>query len=67
MQAIEATKPSFTSTMLELYQNEGLMRFWSGMPALLLGVVPAHAFYFSIYEAIRKLLHISENSTVGLA
>ena len=32
----------------------------------MLGVVPAHAFYFSVYEAIRWNLNISESNTVSL-
>ena len=65
MQALESSNSTFFNTVLELYSKEGILRFWSGMPALMLGVVPAHALYFSVYEIIRWKFRISESSTVS--
>jgi solute carrier family 25 iron transporter 28/37 len=44
-------------TAQRLYKTEGIAKFWRGASILASGCVPAHAVYFSVYEASKlKLL-----------
>mmetsp|Transcript_31148 Transcript_31148/g.52079 ORF Transcript_31148/g.52079 Transcript_31148/m.52079 type:complete len:403 (+) Transcript_31148:87-1295(+) len=41
-----------TSTII---QEKGLFRLWRGVTAMFVGCIPAHAAYFSIFEACKKI------------
>jgi solute carrier family 25 iron transporter 28/37 len=43
-------------TAQRLYKAEGLAKFWRGASILASGCVPAHAIYFSVYEASKAKL-----------
>lgn len=42
-----------TSNMI---RNEGVMRLWRGVSAMFAGCIPAHAAYFSVFEASKRAL-----------
>lgn len=39
-----------------------MMRAWSGVSSVMMGAVPAHACYFSIYELSRRSFGIEANN-----
>ena len=44
----------------ELKAKSGPLRLWRGMPVTMAGCVPAHAAYFSVYEAMKDSLRVNE-------
>jgi solute carrier family 25 iron transporter 28/37 len=46
-----------------LYSKEGFVNLWSGSRAVVIGWIPAHAAYFSIYEYSKKKFDIEHNSS----
>ena len=44
-----------------IVNNEGIMAAFRGMNIVALGAGPAHAMYFSCYEAVKK--HVNKNSS----
>ena len=44
----------FFRTFSALYGLEGIVRLYRGMNAALIGTIPSHAAFFSIYEIARK-------------
>lgn len=40
-------------------RQEGFFRLWRGAPAVVLGSVPSHAAYFSMYEAAKEILGVN--------
>lgn len=56
MQVFEG-KYTAVETAQRLYNTEGFSKFWRGASVLASGCIPAHAVYFSVYEASKlKLL-----------
>jgi len=41
----------------KIYQAGGLSNFYAGSSAVVVGCIPAHAVYFSIYEKAKELLN----------
>ena len=52
MQVNAATRAS----LLEMVQAQGVPRMWRGVQTMLTGCIPAHAAYFSIFEALKPRL-----------
>ena len=44
-----------------MYRVEGLTRMWNGALWSIVGSMPAHAAYFSIYEASKRILGVKSN------
>ena len=57
MQTSSANLSSF-ETISALYNQGGFNRFWKGSFVLGSACVPAHAFYFSIYEIAKVKLGV---------
>lgn len=47
-------------TFLEMVRREGFLRLWRGAPAVMIGCVPSHAAYFSVYEAAKHRLGVDQ-------
>ena len=45
---------NFFDTCKYIYQVDGLKRFWRGASIIASGCIPAHAAYFSIFEASKN-------------
>jgi hypothetical protein len=41
-------------------RQEGFFRLWRGAPAVVLGSIPSHAAYFSMYEAAKDVLGVNK-------
>jgi len=52
MQVNSATRAS----LLEMIQAQGVPRMWRGVQTMFTGCIPAHAAYFSIFEALKPQL-----------
>jgi len=52
MQVNAATRAS----LLQMVQAQGVPRMWRGVQTMLAGCIPAHAAYFSIFEALKPRL-----------
>lgn len=60
-QAESTRLASFSETKAMIRQN-GLFRLWGGVTSVIMGCVPAHAAYFSIYEMSKHTFSIEANS-----
>jgi solute carrier family 25 iron transporter 28/37 len=50
-----AVTPSQTwLSAVRMIQGEGVFRLWRGVSAMFAGCIPAHALYFSVFEAAKK-------------
>ncbi|KAF2899967.1 hypothetical protein ILUMI_06219 [Ignelater luminosus] len=52
-----------SETFLKMVRHEGIFRPVRGMPAMIVGAGPAHAFYFSSYEYLKDTMIQYTNST----
>lgn len=64
MQTASSRSFSFTDAAVGLYRAAGFSRLWTGVSSVIVGCVPAHAAYFSIYEVSKKHFGIEMNSEV---
>lgn len=53
---------SISDTIRHLYKQEGAMRFFRGIKTIASGCVPAHACYFSTYEAAKKYFGLEDGN-----
>mmetsp|Transcript_28021 Transcript_28021/g.50185 ORF Transcript_28021/g.50185 Transcript_28021/m.50185 type:complete len:305 (+) Transcript_28021:3151-4065(+) len=67
MQAHHTRSFTFTDASVALYRAAGITRLWTGISSVIVGCVPAHAAYFSIYEISKKHFGIEQNSEVYFA
>ena len=51
------------SIVKNLYKKGGILSFWKGASVMASGCIPAHAAYFSIFEASKGML-IDKTSTI---
>lgn len=58
----ESTKMVTFADTANLVRKEGIIRMWHGVSTVILGCVPAHAAYFSIYEYSKRHFNIQSNS-----
>lgn len=61
MQASSSRSSHLSEVFMKLFEAEGVFRLWRGVSSVVLGCVPAHAAYFSIYEIGRKHFSIEPN------
>ncbi|AMD20441.1 HDL303Cp [Eremothecium sinecaudum] len=59
-----AKAPGFISTASNIY-GEGIMSFYSGLGAVVIGIIPKMAIRFSSYEFYRNLLENKETGVVS--
>lgn len=72
MQAYCANCPANTSSQSRpsgmwntMRQLTGFGRLWRGVQTMMLGCIPAHALYFSSYEAVKALFLDTEQQNLG--
>lgn len=65
MQSLVVPKVSdgVSQTLVRMMKQEGVMRPVRGMPAMIVGAGPAHAFYFSSYEYLKTTMTNHTHST----
>lgn len=59
-----ATTTATEQTTMVLSTNSGMGRLWRGVNTLMVGCIPAHALYFSTYEAVKHSL-LQENGDLS--
>jgi solute carrier family 25 iron transporter 28/37 len=64
MQSANSRLFTFSEVLGSLYRTAGFRRLWRGVSSVIVGCVPAHAAYFSIYEVSKKHFDIQINSEV---
>ena len=52
-------------TTRQLMSGDGFGRLWRGVQSMMAGCIPAHALYFSSYEAIKALFTSEEQQNLG--
>lgn len=53
-----------STTLFATIRSIGRLRnFYSGLPVVLYGAIPSHAFYFASYEGVKRLLEGGEQKT----
>ena len=62
LQASSSRTLSISGTFQALYRDAGLLRMWKGVSSVIMGCVPAHAAFFSIYEYSKRSLKIEMDS-----
>lgn len=55
---------SILSELRMLMQHGGIKGLFRGMSSVIYGTVPAHAAYFSVYEASKKYFHLEDESGI---
>ena len=58
LQANSSGSLSLSATFRALYKDAGFKRMWRGVESVILGCIPAHAAFFSIYEYSKHSFHI---------
>merc|ERR1712157_6823 len=66
---VETSKPQQllcieAATSIENATSHEYLRLWRGVQAIAIGCIPAHALYFSMYEATK---HVNSNPTISSA
>jgi hypothetical protein len=59
------TKLSFTETIRKIHDNGGMYRFWKGSMLIGTASIPAHAFYFSVYELMKLKLGVDKEVKIN--
>jgi len=62
LQASSSGSLSLSATFQALYKDAGFRRMWRGVESVVLGCIPAHAAFFSIYEYAKRSFHIEMDS-----
>lgn len=62
LQANSSSSLSISATFRALYKDAGFSRMWRGIESVILGCIPAHAAFFSIYEYSKRSFHIEMDS-----
>ncbi|KAK5644490.1 hypothetical protein RI129_005790 [Pyrocoelia pectoralis] len=58
-----SSRDGISRTLFNMVQQEGIFRPVRGMPAVIVGAGPAHAFYFSSYEYLKETMTGYTNTT----
>lgn len=56
----KATYKSVPEALYKIVRHEGIRRPFRGVSVTLIGAGPAHAFYFSIYEKVKRSISGTE-------
>lgn len=56
----KATYKSVPEALFKIVRHEGIKRPFRGVSVMLIGAGPAHAFYFSIYEKVKRSISGTE-------
>ena len=59
--AVEEVAAATTSAVTKPQEAAGFMRLWRGVQTMVIGCIPAHALYFSSYEAVKASFKTPEN------
>lgn len=62
LQASSSGSLSLSATFQALYKDAGFKRMWRGVESVVMGCIPAHAAFFSIYEYAKRSFHIEMDS-----
>ena len=60
----QVARNSVVEIISKIYKSGGLSNFYSGSAVVATGCIPAHAIYFSIYEAAKEGLHCDPEKDV---
>jgi len=63
--SIEASSTSTTTAAISTINTTGILRLWRGVQTMAIGCIPAHALYFSCYEATKHTLHPSGDTVAS--
>lgn len=66
MQASSSRSSKLSEVFMKMFEAEGFFRLWRGVSSVIIGCVPAHAAYFSIYEIGKKHFSIEQNKELYL-
>jgi solute carrier family 25 iron transporter 28/37 len=66
MQASSSRSSHLSEVFYKIFETEGFLRLWRGVSSVVLGCVPAHAAYFSIYEMGKRKFNIESNNEMYL-